>query len=683
MNTLFFDLETFSTVPINHGIYKYAENAEIMLFAYAINDQPAQVLDLTGQKNYSFIIEQLLAEADIIIAHNSMFDRSVLNYNGFKTPINKWHDTMVQAFSVSLKGGLGDLCDILDISAEHAKDKDGKKLIQLFCKPLGKNRKLDRATAQTHPQDWAKFVEYARLDVEAMREVYHRLPTWNYKGKELDLWHLDQRINDRGVCIDTDLVEKALTTIDSEKRRLAHESMQLTGGNVETTTQRDTTLKFILKQFGVELLDLQKSTVETALNDGTIPEPVKELLRNRQQASTSSTAKYKSLANAVNSDGRLRGTLQFNGASRTGRWSGRTFQPQNLPRPALSADMIDHGIELLKSGNADLLTTNLMELTSSAIRGCIVAPRGKKLVVTDLSNIEGRVQAWLAGEMWKIKAFKAYDNGTGHDLYKLAYAKSFGIKPEDVSKDQRQIGKVMELALGYQGGVNAFVSMALVYGIDLDDLADKVYPTLPARVIEKSQSTYEWVCKQNGTPDMRKKTWLAIDGLKVMWREAHANITQLWADIDNGVKNAITNQGIVYRAGKLAIRRDGIWLRIRLPSGRYLCYPNPVIKDGTIFYKGVNQYSRKWGAISSYGGKFFENICQAVARDVLAENMQGIENAGYQIVLTVHDEVICEAPDTPEFNADHLSQLLSTIPPWADGLPLSSGGFESYRYKKD
>lgn len=682
-NIIYLDLETFSAEPIKHGTYKYAENAEIMLFAYAWDDEPAKVLDLTGQKNYSTMIAQLLADADIIIAHNSMFDRSVLNYNGFKTPIEKWQDTMVKALSLSLKGGLGDLCDILQINAEHAKDKDGNKLVQLFCKPLGKNRKLDRATAQTHPAEWAKFEEYARLDVEAMRAVNKKLPNWNYKGGELALWHLDQHINDRGVRIDNELVEKALITIDAEKKRLAKESKRLTDGAVESTTQRDSTLKFILEQFGVALLDLQKSTIETALLDGAIPEAVKEILRNRIQASTSSTAKYNALANGVNSDGRLRGTLQFNGASRTGRWSGRTFQPQNLPRPTLDNATIEQGIDLIKLGGADFLTDNLMELTSSAIRGCIIAPKGKKLVVTDLSNIEGRVQAWLAGENWKLKAFKAYDNGIGHDLYKMAYAKSFSVRPETVDKAQRQIGKVMELALGYQGGVGAFVAMALVYGIDLDDLADIVYPTLPAHVLEKSAKTYEWVCESKGTPDMRQKTWFAIDGLKVMWRDAHSHIRDLWQWLDDSVKTAISTPTHTQRYDKLAIRRDGMWLRIRLPSGRYLCYPNPVVKDGKIFYKGINQYSRKWQTINSYGGKFFENICQAVARDVLASNMPLIEKAGYQIVLTVHDEVICEAPDTADFNAEHLSQLLSTVPPWGDGLPLSAGGFESYRYKKD
>ena len=685
-NILYLDLETFSTEPIKHGTYKYAENAEIMLFAYARNDEPARVIDLVNQPFMRINIDQLLGWADVIVAHNSMFDRSVLRYNGFgdyTVHIDKWQDTMVKAMSLSLKGALGDLCDILQIDAEHAKDKDGKKLVQLFCKPLGKNRKLDRATRETHPLEWAKFVEYARLDVEAMRAIDRKLPDWNYKGDELALWHLDQTINDRGVCIDTELVEKALVTIDAEKIRLAKQASTMTSGAVASTTQRDETLKFILSQFGIELLDLQKSTVETALLDGAIPDEAKDLLRNRLWSSTTSTAKYKALINGVNLDGRLRGTLQFNGASRTGRWSGRTFQPQNLPRPALDNDTIEHGIDLIKLGHPDLLVDNLMELCSSMIRGCIVAPQGKKLVVTDLSNIEGRVQAWLAGESWKLKAFGEYDNGTGHDLYKLAYAKSFSIKPQDVDKSQRQIGKVMELALGYQGGVGAFVAMALVYGIDLDELGNIVYPTLPTHVIEKSQKTYDWVCKNNGKPDMRKHTWLAIDGLKVMWREAHSKINQLWYDLDNGVRNAINNSGVVYRAGRLAIRRDGMWLRIRLPSGRYLCYPNPVIKGDTIFYKGINQYSRKWQAISSYGGKFFENICQAVARDVLASNMPLIEQAGYDIVLTVHDEVICEAPNTADFNADHLSSLLSTVPPWAEGLPLSSGGFESLRYRKD
>lgn len=682
-NILFLDLETYSAEPIRNGTYKYAENAEILLFAYAWNGEPANVIDVTRDVNGRDKIKRHLYSADIIVAHNSMFDRSVLNANGYRTKIDKWQDTMVQALSLSLKSSLSDLCDIFELDAAHAKDKDGKRLIQLFCKPLGKNRKLDRATRETHPEDWAKFIEYARLDVEAMRTIYHKMPDWNFKGNELALWHLDQTINDRGVCIDTELVESALSAIDREKVRLADESSRLTNGNVDSTTQRDQVLKHLLKNFGIELLDLQKSTVEALLNDGALPEQVKEILRNRQQASTSSTAKYQTLANAVNSDGRLRGTLQFNGASRTGRWSGRTFQPQNLPRPSLDNDTIEHGIDLLKLGAVDLLTDNIMELTSSAIRGCIVASQGKKLVVTDLSNIEGRVQAWLAGESWKLKAFAEYDTGTGHDLYKLAYAKSFSIKPEDVSKAQRQIGKVQELALGYQGGVGAFIAMASAYGIDLDQLAEQVYPTLPKSVIEKSTSTLAWVTENNGKPDMLPKTWIAIDGLKVMWREAHPHINALWADLDSNVRQAINNKGVTYRVGKLAIRRDGMWLRIRLPSGRYLCYPNPVIKDNTIFYKGINQYSRKWQAISSYGGKFFENICQAVARDVLASNMPLIEAAGYEIVLTVHDEVICEAPNSADFNADHLSQLLSTVPPWATGLPLSSGGFESLRYKKD
>lgn len=301
-NILYLDLETFSTEPIKHGTYKYAENAEIMLFAYARNDEPARVIDLVNQPFMRINIDQLLGWADVIVAHNSMFDRSVLRYNGFgdyTVHIDKWQDTMVKAMSLSLKGALGDLCDILQIDAEHAKDKDGKKLVQLFCKPLGKNRKLDRATRETHPLEWAKFVEYARLDVEAMRAIDRKLPDWNYKGDELALWHLDQTINDRGVCIDTELVEKALVTIDAEKIRLAKQASTMTSGAVASTTQRDETLKFILSQFGIELLDLQKSTVETALLDGAIPDEAKDLLRNRLWSSTTSTAKYKALINGV------------------------------------------------------------------------------------------------------------------------------------------------------------------------------------------------------------------------------------------------------------------------------------------------------------------------------------------------------------------------------------------------
>ncbi|CDG21667.1 putative DNA polymerase (fragment) [Xenorhabdus poinarii G6] len=442
-------------------------------------------------------------------------------------------------------------------------------------------------------------------------------------------------------------------------------------------------LRHIASAFDVTLPDLQKSTLERRIADPGIPSALRELLAIRLQSSTTSTSKYKALMNGVNADGRLRGTLQFCGASRTGRWAGRLFQPQNLPRPTLPQDVIDTGIEALKAGCADLLYDDIMQLTSSAVRGVIIAPAGKKLVVSDLSNIEGRMLAWLAGEHWKITAFSEFDKGIGADLYKLAYARAFNIQPDEVTKDQRQIGKVMELGLGYGGGVSAFLTFALTYNMDLDALAAAALPNIPASVQRDAMSWYKKSVEQKQTHGLSERVFITCDSLKRMWRNAHPKTVSFWYELEEAVKRAISSSNVTITCRKLRIRRDGAWLRVVLPSGRAVCYPAPRVDDGQISYMGTNPYSRKWQRLKTYGGKLVENVTQAAARDVLAGNMPRIEEAGYDIVLTVHDEVLTEAPDTLNYSHEHLSTLLATNPDWAPDLPLSAGGFEAYRYKKD
>ncbi|EKJ9246192.1 DNA polymerase, partial [Salmonella enterica] len=591
---------------------------------------------------------------------------------------------------------------VLGVDADKAKDKEGKALIQLFCKERPKNSKIRRATSKTHPEEWRRFVSYAGSDISAMREIYRKMPRWNLTHSEIKLWQLDQRINRRGMCMDIDLAESALAAVDAEQKRLANRTQVMTDGDVQAATQRDALLKHIVESYGVELPDMQKSTLERRIADPDLPAAVKELLHIRLQASTTSTSKYKTLLKSVSSDGRLRGTKQFCGAGRTGRWAGRLFQPDNLPRPSLKQDQIDEGIEALKAGCADLLFDNIMELTSSALRGCIMAPEGKKLVVSDLSNIEGRKLAWLAGEQWKLDAFRDYDtlildqNGApiwdaavndfkrrGPDLYKLAYARAFNISPDDVDKYQRQIGKVMELGLGFGGGVAAFLTFALVYGLDLDELANAALPNIPRDVIREAKSWYDESVKRKATFGLSERVFIACDSLKRLWRRAHPATCDFWYELERTVRTAIATPKKTLYCGYLKVRRDGAWLRIQLPSGRALCYPSPSIEKGNITYQGVNSYSRKWQRLKTYGGKLVENVTQAAARDVLAGNMPLIENAGYSIVLTVHDEIISEAPDTSDYSAEHLSQLLATVPDWAEGIPLNAGGFESYRYRKD
>lgn len=688
MTTLFCDLETYSEIPINCGTHRYAEGAEVMLWPYAIDDGPVHVWDVTTGDPMPAELKDALHDPEVMtVWHNGgMFDTVILLHAmGLDLPLERVHDTMVQAFAHSLPGALGDLCDILKVDTDKAKDKEGRTWIHLFCKPRPATSKVRRATRETHPTEWSRFVEYAGLDIEAMREVHRKLPTWNYRGIELELWRLDQRINRRGVAIDNTLVDCAIDAVAAAQKVLAKRTRQMTDDAVQSATQRDALLAHLLAEYGVDLPDMQKATLERRIADPELPDAMRELLSIRLQASTTSTSKYKTLARAVSSDGRLRGTLQFCGASRTGRWAGRLFQPQNLPRPTLDQDTIDAGIDALKAGCADLITDNVMELTSSAIRGCIVAPKGKKLVVADLSNIEGRDQAWLAGEQWKLDAFRAFDSGTGHDLYKMAYAKAFGITPEQVGGPERQIGKVMELALGYEGGVGAFLQFASVYGMVIADLADAAWDAIPTNVMAEANSALAWTkMNKRSTFGLTDREWIVCDSLKRTWRYAHPNIAAMWRELGDGVRHAISARGHTVRVRGLVIRRDGSWLRIRLPSGRYLCYPSPQVDDsGQVSYMGVNQYSRKWSRLKTYGGKLFENICQAVARDVLAYNMPTIEAAGYELVLTVHDEVICEAPDSDEFNDKHLSSLLAANPPWAPDMPLAAAGFETYRYRKD
>jgi len=657
-----------------------------MLIAYAVNDGPTKVLDFTSDLTYVdelTLFKTYFEDPTVrLVAHNVAFDRAVLEKRGYHADLTRWRCTMARALAHSLPGGLAALSEVFKLSADQAKSKDGQKLIQLFCKPRPVNVTLRRATLYTHPEAWGRFVEYARLDVEAARALDKKLPLWNYTGDELALWHLDQVINTRGVAIDTVFVNSAIKAVDVEQNRLRERTAQVTENLLVSTTARNKMLEYVLAEYGVGLPDAKMATLESRLNDENLPEGLRELLRIRLQASTSSTAKYKKLAAGVSEDGRLRGTLQYCGASRTGRWSGRMFQPQNLPRPTLKNDVIEAGIAALKDGTADLVFVNIMELTSSALRGVIVAPPGKKLVVSDLSNIEGRDQAWLADEKVKLQAFRDFDRGAGPDLYKLAYSRMFRIKPEDVDADRRAIGKVAELALGYGGGVSAFVTFAAAYGIDLATLAEDALGHADARIYGEAGQTWEWAVKNLRTLGLSRNAFLVCEVFKRLWREAHPRIVSYWSQLEDAIRSAIARPEEVIACRRVNIVRKNAWLRIQLPSGRSLSYVSPKVDDKGISYMGVSQYSKNWERIYSWGGKFFENICQAVARDVMTCNMPLIEKAGYEIVLTVHDEVLTEAPDNALFTAEVLSSLLALPPKWALDMPLAATGIETKRYRK-
>ena len=645
--TLYLDLETYCETPLKNGLHIYAEQVEVMVAAYAFDEGPVRTTEFPSGP----LLQGLIDEADVIVIQNSAFDRTVLRHAlGVIAPPEKIEDTMVQALAHSLPGSLDKLCAVLGVPLDLSKDKAGKALIQLFCKPRPAKSAIRRATKATHPIEWQRFLDYAGSDILAMRAAHKKLPRWNYPGnaRERALWVLDQKINDRGVAIDVDLAAKAVLAVGRAQELLKLRTQALTNGEVESASKRDQMLKFILAEYGVELPDFTKATLERRIEDPDLPEPLKELLRVRLMTATTATAKFKTLIKAVSSDARLRGTLQFCGASRTGRWAGRLFQPQNLPRtPKKWKKRIEEVVAAIKADCADLVLDgdDIMAAVSAVIRGALVAGDDHKIVASDLSNIEGRTLAWLAGEQWKLDAF-----ADGTDLYMLGYSRSFGIPLEVVQADEeaggtmRLIGKVQELALGYQGAVGAFAKMAAGYGVDLPE----------ARILE------------------------IVKG----WRKANAKIVALWYALEEAAIRAVCSPGTRIECGKLVLQRDGTWLRIRLPSGRVLCYPGVQMVNGKLTYMGVCQYSRQWKRLVTYGGKLVENVTQATARDVMACNMPLVEAAGYSTVLSVHDELVCETPDDARFTSSHLSALLSTNPPWSVGLPLAAEGYEARRYRK-
>lgn len=710
---LYCDIETYSATPLANGTHAYAADAvaEVMLFPYALGEGEVKCWDRTADNRMPADLATGLADTAVqLVWHNGgMFDLTVLAATGVANiPHSRVFDTMACAMAHALPGGLDLLCDVMGVDADKAKIKIGKKLIQLFCKPQKFKFALKRAdfasakaytaakteaegvwpgraTRLTHPKEWAEFIVYAKADVTAMRELKKKLPVWNYSGAEYQLWLLDQKINNRGVYVDLELARAALRAADIAKVDLALRTQELTNGEVQAATQRDAVLKHIFDEYGIFLPDLQMATLERRMDDPEIPPELKELLSVRLQSSTTSVSKYKKFSGAVSADSRGRGFLQFDGAGRTRRWSGRTVQPQNFMRPTMRQEDIDFAIDVIKADACDLFYDDVMLVLSNAMRGCIAAPPGRKLVVADLANIEGRDAAWLAGENWKLKAFRDYDAGTGPDLYCVAYGKSFGVDPSEVDKKQRQLGKVQELMLQYEGGVGAFVTGAATYRIDLEIMSDQVLISAPQEAIEEAQGFLKWTIKQKrGTFGLSDNVFVACDTLKRLWREAHPAISSYWKELRDAYALATMHPGTTFDCRKLKFRRDGTWLRIKLPSGPSLCYPSPqVAEDGALSYMGMDQYTRKWKRITTYGGKIFENVCQSFARDLMAHAMQPAEDAGYQIVLTAHDELITETPDLPEFNEEGLGAILATAPSWAPGLPLAAAGFSAYRYRKD
>lgn len=757
---LFLDTETFSGVDLKKvGAYAYAEHptTEIMICTYAIDEGRVQTWDCTESPTMPRELRKALRrvsrkKAKIVMANGLLFDRLVIREKwGIDLPVGQIEDTMIMAFRHALPGSLDMQCQVLGVDAEHAKDKAGKALIKRFCKPTPKTYKIRRYTRETHPEEWAKFLRYAALDIVAMREVYWRIPDWGNSPKEDEILLIDQLINDRGFYVDVDLANAAIKAVQAHKEELKEEAWERFGGKL-TGNDFLPALRDLAPAFTIH--NAQKSTLNDLLEDPDFPDEGKALIEMRLGASSTASTKYNPLVNGLSADGRRRGCLQYGGAKRTLRWAGKGFQPQNLARGEYSDDhegkikrregesdvafwvrshMLTNGINSLLRGTAHW-AYDISKLTASTVRGCIIPAKGKKFVVADYSNVEGRGLAWIAGEKTALMVFKA-----GRDIYCETAGKMFGLDPDYIKanrKDLRQIGKACELGLGYGGGVAAFLQFAKNLGLDLYTMADVMKGTFPDHIWAAAKRGYEYARineakrpPKPGKKDERptyilpKNVWLTCDAIKRMWREAHPKTVAFWAELEDAVLCAIRNPGKAYWAGanvrpdgRKALKivrtkakhdptfdeeRDdpnaaGWWLKIELPSGRIMSYPGIALSVTTeidedtgkkrtstrIKYQGENQTTRQWGFQYTYGGKLTENIVQALCRDILAWSMPGVEAAGYEIVLSVHDELITEVPDTDDYTTEELCALMCDLPIWAKGFPLAAEGDIMYRYRK-
>lgn len=733
MSYLFLDFETFSEADLKKvGSYAYAEHptTEVLICTYAFDDEPVQVWDCTDGSDMPGDLHRALrrlvkpnSRIKMVWHNGSMFDRLIMKHCwDFDIPVSNTIDTMIWAFRHALPGSLDALCEVLGVSADNAKDKRGKALIQRFSKPTPKNYKIRRYTADTHPDEWALFIKYAVSDITAMREVFHKLPRWGNSEFEDRVLELDQLINDRGFKVDVALAEAAIEAVEKHKAQLQEEAQRKYGGSL---TGKD--FLPILRELAPahRIHNAQKSTLNDLLADDDLPDDARTIIEMRLGAASTASTKYNPLLLGRSSDDRRRGCLQYGGAKRTLRWAGKGFQPQNLARGYYHDDELDKGISALLKGRAHR-RFDVAKLTASTVRSCIIPEAGHKFVVADYSNVEGRGLAWLAGEETALDTFRA-----GLDIYCVTAGKMFGMDPDDIKKnfkEIRQIGKACELGLGYEGGVGAFVTFAKNLGLDLIEMAKTMDGTFPDHIWAATARGYEWARIQEakrpphpGEKDDRpsyildKKVWRTCDAIKRMWRESHPETVAFWRDLKDGILAAVRNPGREFWAGahlrkngERAIRIwrtvetdssgrkvPGWWLCMELPSGRILSYPGIGVsvtketdEDGRvntnvrIKYQGENQLTRQWTTLYTHGGKACENIVQALCRDLLAYAMINVEGGGYPIVLSVHDELVCETPDAPEYTVPELEKLMCALPEWAEGFPLVAEGSEMYRYAK-
>lgn len=650
MKKLHIDIETFSSVDImTNGAYKYMESIdfEVLMVAWAIDDMPTQIIDLAqGDVLPPTFIEALLNPYIEKHAHNAAFERNAFKTIGYNIPIEQWRCSAIKAAYCGLPLSLDMVSKAMDLQ-EKSKDANGKNLIKYFSIPI-KPTKVNGMRTRNFPhhnlEKWEEFKQYCIQDVEAEREIDNRLEKYIIPDFERKIYILDQKINDRGILIDLEMAQNAVN-IDSENSAiLANRIKELTG--VDNPNSAAQIKKWLGEATGKEINSLAKEFMPILIKESESA-VVSEVLNLRQKSSKTSVKKYTAMLNCACDDLRARGLFQFYGANRTGRWAGRLIQLQNLPRNYYSD--LELARTIVKQGDYDLLTIaydDAADTLSQLIRTAFIPEQGNIFGVSDFSAIEARVIAWLAGEEWRQEVFATHGK-----IYEASASKMFGVPLEAVTKgsDLRYKGKVAELALGYQGAVGAMKRMGgEAMGLSEDEMSS---------IVKK-------------------------------WRLANKNIVKLWKEVEGNVLRAFKTKKLI-ETRFFNYEYDGDVLTIQLPSGRKLFYQKPSKVVGSwgqesIIYYGLNQETKQWSKIDSYGGKFVENIVQAVARDLLAEAMINLEKEGFDIVMHVHDEIVCELNiDTAKEDLKRMEDIMAIVPKWADGLILTADGYLTEFYKKD
>lgn len=656
MRHLSIDIETFSSVDIKKsGLYKYVQAADfqILLFAYSFDYGPVNIIDLAQGEQLTPGLVYALQDPNVIKhAYNAPFEWYCLN-KFFYSPLEQWRCTMMHGLYCGYTAGLEATAVALGLPEDKRKMSIGSALIRTFCvpcKPTKNNGNRTRTLPHHEPEKWQLFKEYCRQDVVTEMEIERRLSAFPVPDQEQKLWELDQRINAYGVAVDPWLIDGALHCNEVVTNELMTEAVQLSGlQNPKSVAQ----LSKWLTEEGEEVPDLTKGTVAKLIKT-TDNDTARRMLEIRQELAKTSVKKYTAMREAVCADGRIRGLLQFYGANRTGRWAGRLVQVQNLPKNHL--EPLAWARERVKTKNiADikLIYGNVPDTLSQLIRTAFIPSPGHVFVVSDFSAIEARVIAWLAGEQWRLEVFATHGK-----IYEASASQMFGVPIELITKgnpeyELRQKGKVAELALGYQGASGALIAMgALGMGLTEEEL-----------------------------PEIVRR-----------WRSANKRIVDLWYSLENAALEVMRTgqpvgvKGLVLaREGDCSTGQD--FLTITLPSGRKLFYVKPFLAVNekgreAIYYHGINQETKKWETVSTYGGKLTENVVQAIARDCLAESLMRLAAAGYKTAMHVHDEVVLDVPET-EADLEKVTELMGQPVAWAPGLPLKAAGFATKFYMKD